>query len=52
MAFTGNSFGKSGMTSWNGFWSNSYGFGGAKVAVTYTFGDLSLTLEGVGWKAK
>lgn len=52
MAFTGNSFGKSGMTSWNGFWSNSYGFGGAKVAVTYTFGDLSLTLEDVGWKAK
>lgn len=45
------SFGKDSMTSASDLFGSAK-YGGAKVAVTYTYGELSLTLEGVAWKAK
>lgn len=45
------SFGKGSMTSASDLFGGAK-YGGAKVAVTYTYGELSLTLEGVAWKAK
>ena len=45
------SFGKGSMTSASDLFGGAK-YGGAKVAVTYTYGELSLTLEGVAWKEK
>ena len=45
------SFGKDSMTSASDLFGSAK-YGGAKVAVTYTYGELSLTLEGVAWKEK
>lgn len=46
----GGTFGKSGMTSFNALFANIK-YGGAKVTVTYSCGDLSVTLESTAWKA-
>ncbi len=48
---TDGSFGDSGLNSAKDL-ANSAEYGGAKVSVTYSCGDLSLTLEQTAWKAK
>ena len=47
----GGSFGKGSMTSANDLFGSAK-YGGAKVAVTFSCGDLTLTLESTAWKAK
>ena len=46
----GGAFGKSDMTSFNALFGKVK-YGGAKVTVTYSCGDLSLTLESTAWRA-
>ena len=47
----GGSFGKSSMNSAKDLFGSAK-YGGAKVAVTFSCGDLTLTLESTAWKAK
>ncbi len=51
-AGTGGTFGKSGMTSGNAAFNGSIKYGGATVAFTYAYGDLSVTVYHGAVKSK